>query len=73
MVDSGTAGIVVPRKDPVAMAQQIYRLVRDPNLRSELGMKQRKRVLENYDWVQNVRKMERIYEMLTRDNTKDVR
>lgn len=64
VVDNGNAGIMVPRKDPKAMADEIYKLIENPELRKEIGQKQRKRVIENYNWVENVRKMEGIYKRM---------
>jgi len=64
VVDSGKAGIMVPRKDYEAMAKQIYKLIKDSDLRIKLGKVERDRVLEKYNWINNVREMEDIYSKL---------
>lgn len=64
VVDNGKAGIMVPRKDFKAMAKQIYNLIKQPNLRLKIGAIQRRRVVEKYNWLDNVRKMEIVYNEL---------
>lgn len=68
VVDQGNSGVMVPRRDFKLMAEEIYRLIQKPNQRVEIGVKQRKRVVENYNWVENVKSMERIYKkIITKD------
>lgn len=64
VVDSGNVGIMVPRKNPVAMAREIHKLMINSALRKEMGTKERKRVVENYSWIENVEHMEKIYRRL---------
>jgi glycosyltransferase involved in cell wall biosynthesis len=64
VVDNGNAGLMVPRKKPQVMAENIYRLIQDTKLRKEIGRKQRDRVIKYYNWTENVKFMERIYERL---------
>jgi len=64
VVDNARAGIMVPRKDFEAMAKQIYNLIKQPEQRIKLGTIQRKRVVDNYNWLENVKKMEVIYSRL---------
>jgi glycosyltransferase involved in cell wall biosynthesis len=61
VVDQGKAGIMVPRKDYKIMAEEIYRLMYEPEQRKRIGLLERKRVIENYNWIKNVEKMESIY------------
>jgi glycosyltransferase involved in cell wall biosynthesis len=42
-VDDGRTGLLVPRRDPAALAAAIERVVRDPMLRAELGRGARQR------------------------------
>ena len=44
----GDAGIIVPEGDERALAGALLRLYADPNLRDQLGMRGRERVLERY-------------------------
>ncbi len=64
VVDGGKYGIMVQRKDYEAMAKQIYKLIKDFELRIKLGKLERERVLEKYNWVDNVGEMEKIYRQL---------
>ncbi|WP_375103853.1 glycosyltransferase [Paenibacillus sp. RS8] len=64
VVDNGKAGIIVSRKNFIEMAEQILKLLRNPKLRIEIGEKQRKHVMNRYDWIENVKKMESIYELI---------
>ena len=61
----GKTGLLVPPKDPAALATALGRLVDDPVLRTRLGAAGRAFVARNYDWQQNVRQMERLYETMT--------
>lgn len=54
---SGGAGIMVPREDFMAAAEAMARLVRDSEERERLSEAGRKRVLERYDWKDNVETM----------------
>lgn len=68
VVDQGNSGVMVPRRDFKLMAEEVYSLIQKPNQRVEIGVKQRKRVVENYNWVENVKSMERIYKkIITKD------
>lgn len=64
VVDGGKAGIMVPRKNSEIMAKEVYKLVKNPGLRKKIGMKQRDRVVKNYNWSDNVKKMESIYKII---------
>lgn len=45
----GTEAILIPRKDPRALAEAIARLLRDEGLRARLGVAARARALERFD------------------------
>lgn len=64
VVNHGASGIMVPRGDYKKMAEEIYYLINNPEYRKNIGLLQRKRVVENYDWLENVKKMESIYQDL---------
>lgn len=57
MVDKVT-GFIVPKRDPRAMAEKMWLLYNDNNLRAEYGRNGRKRVEELYDWDKNVLELE---------------
>lgn len=46
----GDAGLVVPPRDPAALAQAIQRLLDDENLRRQLGQRGRARVLQQFSY-----------------------
>ena len=60
----GKTGLLVPPKDPAALATALSHLIDDPALRTRLGAAGRDFVARNYDWRQNVRQMELLYERL---------
>ncbi len=47
-VDDGVTGSVVPRRDPVAMADAVARLAGDPGLRARMGAAGRRRVAQRF-------------------------
>ena len=46
---AGETGIVVPKKNPEAIAEAIIRLYEDPDLRKKMGEAGRKYVAKNYE------------------------
>lgn len=65
VIDNKT-GFIVPKKDYKAIAEKIKILVNDRRLRKEMGEKGRKRVIELYEWNNNVENMVEIYKELWR-------
>ena len=63
-VRDGITGLLVPSKQPGALAEAISRLVEDPHLRTSLGKAGREYVARHYDWSQNAAQMAAIYERL---------
>jgi glycosyltransferase involved in cell wall biosynthesis len=61
----GKTGILVPPKDPTALAAALTDLIEDPALRTHLGAAGRNFVAANYDWRENAAQMERVYRSLT--------
>ena len=58
-------GLLVPPKDPTALAAALAELVETPSLRKDLGTAGRTFVAANYDWQNNARQMQRLYDQLT--------
>jgi len=63
-VQDGVTGILVPPDDPLAIADSICLLLRDPEKRMSMGKAGREFVKEKYDWRENAGRMKRIYERL---------
>ena len=57
----GDAAILVPPRDPAALAEAITRLAGDENLRRELGEAGRRRAMEHYSWRSVVDRYREIY------------
>jgi len=64
VVVDGVTGLLVPPRDPVALAQAIERLLADPELRHRMGQAGRERVEQHFSVEQMVRKTEALYEEL---------
>ncbi len=64
VVIDGETGLLVPPKDPGALARSVSLLVRDAQLRAKLGEAGRAYVARHYDWTENARQMASIYERL---------
>jgi len=64
VIVSNKTGYIVPKKNEQVMANKMYKLFVDENKRKEFGKNGRKRVLENYEWDNNVSTMEKLYEQV---------
>jgi glycosyltransferase involved in cell wall biosynthesis len=49
LIQDGVNGLLVPERDPVALADAIQRLISDPGLRMELGAAGRQTILTGFD------------------------
>ena len=64
VVEDGVTGFIVPRRNPEAAAAAIQKFIDNPTLRAKMGQAGRKRVLQFYDWNDNVNTMIAIYNSL---------
>jgi glycosyltransferase involved in cell wall biosynthesis len=55
-------GLLVPEKDPAALAQALVRLLHQPELRTRLGQAARRRVEEELNWPAVAGKFEGVYQ-----------
>jgi len=55
LVEDGVTGLVVPARDPVALAEAMLRILRDSELRNEMGLKARERSVRHYSLRQIVK------------------
>jgi len=63
----GDAGILVPPKDPVALANAIADLLRDPEKRNNIGKKCRMRMLTKFQWSDAGQNLVNVYRKAIRD------
>jgi glycosyltransferase involved in cell wall biosynthesis len=67
LVVDGVTGILVPPRDPQALAQGILRLAKDPELCQRMGEAAQERALERFDIVRAAREYESLYLKLLRE------
>ena len=65
-VRDGVEGLIVPPNDPVALANAIERLARDPQLRERMGLAARQRFLDGFTEQHLHAAIERVYRELLR-------
>jgi len=54
-VEAGVTGLVVPARDPAALAEALVRILSDAELRNEMGLKGRERAVRHYSLRQIVK------------------
>lgn len=64
IIDDGVDGLLIPPKDPRALADRILRLLCDPELRRRIGAAARRKVEANFDIREMTARMARIYQEL---------
>jgi glycosyltransferase involved in cell wall biosynthesis len=67
VIRDGEHGLLVPERDPAALAAAIGRLLEDCALARQLGAAARRRVLEELTWDKNAERFERTYEKALRN------
>ena len=60
-VVDGETGLLVPQKDPAALAEALLKLIENPEKLQEMGQKGRKRVEEKFSLVKQVQSFEQLY------------
>lgn len=70
VVENNETGYIVPKRNPEATAHAIQRFIDNPQLGELMGAKGRKRVMERYNWDENVSLMMNIYHDVIRTNDK---
>lgn len=67
-VRDGETGLLVPLRNPPALADAVLRLLRDPELRNLMGERGRKRTMQHFPVERMVREFETMYDSLTERN-----
>ena len=62
IIEDGVSGLLVPPRDPEALALAITRLIEMPELRKQLGLAARARVEQKFTWEQVASETTRAYE-----------
>ena len=61
LITNGVSGVLVPEKDPVALADALQRLLLEPDLCHRLGQAGRQSVEENFDAKKNAAKLREVF------------
>ena len=62
MIEDGVEGVIVPPRDPEALAVALEGLLNDPERRARLGEAARRRVMQQFTWADKARDLiERIH------------
>jgi glycosyltransferase involved in cell wall biosynthesis len=64
LVDDGSDGFIVDRKNQIEIVQAIEKLINDKDLRKKMGVNGREKVLQKYSWDCSVEIMLNIYKEL---------
>lgn len=68
VVEDGVTGFVLKDREPETMADVLIKLLNDDSLRHKMGQSGRKRVLDLYDWDDNVTTMENLFKKVVAEN-----
>jgi glycosyltransferase involved in cell wall biosynthesis len=61
VIQHGQTGLLVPPKDPTALANSMLELIKDANLRNRLGERAQTSAVSKYDKTRLLRDMEDFY------------
>jgi len=67
IIKDGENGFLFPKSDPEKLAERIIYLLKNEEIRKKFGEKNRKLVIEKYDWNKGAREIEKIYERLLKE------
>lgn len=70
LVEDGVSGLVVPPRDPAALAAAVRRLLTEPALAGALGEAGRRRVVEGFSAEARLDRVEALYRALTAGNAR---
>lgn len=68
VVEDGVSGLLAPKGDVNIIAENMYKLLMNEDLRKKMGQAGVERVKKLYDWHDNVDLMENIYNEMIEDN-----
>ncbi|GDY23510.1 hypothetical protein LBMAG56_48570 [Verrucomicrobiota bacterium] len=70
VIEDGVTGLIVPERDPVALAAAIQRLADDPALRGRMGATAQERYLRQFDPRRAAAAVLGIYQRVLRDRSR---
>ena len=62
IIDNDVNGLLVPPKDPEALAKAIIKILKNPKLAKKMGENGYKKVKENFTWDKQIEKTKKIIE-----------
>lgn len=62
VVDDGKTGIIVEKENSEQLADALIKLITNPDLRIEMGINGRKKVLKEFNWKNSLEKMKLVYQ-----------
>jgi glycosyltransferase involved in cell wall biosynthesis len=65
VLEDGRHGLIVPQRDPAALAAAITRLLEDRALAERLGQAARERIETAFTWDRTAARFEQVYEAVT--------
>ncbi len=68
VITNGEHGLLVPERDPVALAAAVSRLLGDRDLAEQLGAAARRRITTELTWDQTAARFEAVYRRAIGDN-----
>lgn len=67
VIIDGKTGFHCESQNPTDLADKLYKLVLNPDLRQKMGQAGREYVLNNYDWQENLRRMENYMQQIVKE------
>lgn len=64
VVTHNETGFIIPRKNPEAIVEVLMKLIENAGLGVKMGIAGRNFVLKNYEWKENVSRMENLYQKI---------
>lgn len=65
LVENGVSGILVPPKNPVAIADAIIKILENPTLAKNMGLAGRKKIKKDYNITTEVKKLEKMFKNIS--------
>jgi glycosyltransferase involved in cell wall biosynthesis len=67
LIEDGVSGLLVPPRDPAALAEAMSRLLRDPELAANLGQIGKRKITGMFSMAQSIGQVEALYQRLVEE------